>query len=394
MRSPSTSGMLWGAGLVLVSGCVWAARIWDDRPRSSGPNLHSLQKLASSLERKVDEVPPLAASAELIRTPPPAGPGVGGTPRVAAARQPSAAPAVTPIRLTRRASSLPPVAPSPSAPEVNDDAVKNLALLGVTFAGGKDTAWLLDLGTRDREMAGVGESVLGFIVKEIEPDRVLLTRGGRDYSLRLGEKPLLVAATSAVTVASTDVGSSDFGGDESPFAFGPGGPGGPGGRFGGRGGAGGPGGMFGGPGGMFGGPGGGRFGGNPGGGGGGGSTTSPSSPGGNSGGNGGGGFISPMNFTSGGGGGGGFNPGGGTSGGSSGSTGSSTGSTSNPQTARRNGSRLTGDAEPVEEPAAIVNPQTQRRTGSSNQPAFGQTEGTVRGQTGGSSSNGNSGNPR
>lgn len=389
MRSPSTSGRLWGAGLVLVSGCVWAARIWDEKPRPFGPDLRSLQQLATSLEARVEVAPTLSEPQGPAFNPAPVQPAVKPlVPRANAAQRVAPAPPVKPAPIPSRAPFLPPAAPAPApaAPVMEVDAVKNLALLGVTYSGGKDAAWIMDLNTRDRETAAVGESLLGFAVKEIEPDRVLLSRGGRDYSLRLGEKPVLVASASAVTLASND---SDPGGGDSPFGFGPGGQGrrvgGPGG-FGGPGGAGGRGG-FGGPGGFgggFGAQGGGRFGGGgfggPGGtGGGGGATASTSGGGGNN--AGGGGFGGGGNF-----GGGGF--GGGGTFGQSASGSSSTvasGSTSNPQTARRSGSRLTGDADPVEQPAAIVNPQTQRRTGSTSQPAFGQAEGTVRGQTGGTS---------
>lgn len=397
MRSPSTSGMLWAAGLVLVSGCVWAACIWDEKPQASGPDLRNLQHLAASLDREAEAAPTLADPALSRFTPAPPKQVVATPPAVRlVARTTPARPRLQ--REPRRAAvpSLPPVAPPSPAPPVAEDAVKNLALLGVTYADGKDAAWLMDLGTRNRETAAVGEAVLGFTVKEIEPDRVLLTRGGRDYSLRLGEKPILVASASPISTPS----AGDGGGEDAPFGFGPGGPGGPGGR-GGAGGrfAGGPGGRFaGGPGG-FGGFGGasGAFGNRFGGGGGfsapgGGSSTST-----NSGGGGGGGFTPPGGGFGGGGfGGGGFAGGGsgqsfGASGASS-TTSRASGSTSNPQTARRQGSRLTGDADPVEQPAAIVNPQTQRRTGSSNQPAFGQADTTVRGQTGsGSRTSGSTG---
>lgn len=396
MRSPSTSGMLWAAGLVLVSGCVWAACIWDEKPRASGPDLRTLQHLAASLDREAEAAPILTDPAPSQPAPAPQRQVDPTSPSVRLAARPAPArPRPQPEPRRNAAPSLPPGAPPLPAAPVAEDAVKNLALLGVTYADGKDAAWLMDLGNRNRETAAVGEAVLGFTVKEIEPDRVLLTRGGRDYSLRLGEKPILVASASPNSNAS----AGDLGGDDAPFGFGPGGPGGPGGR-GGAGSrfAGGPGGFggfggFGGPGGAF----GNRFGGFGGGGGfsapGSGSSTSSNSGSGG----GGGGFTPPGGgFAGGGFGGGGFAGGGagqsfGASGASS-TTSRASGSTSNPQTARRQGSRLTGDADPVEQPAAIVNPQTQRRTGSSNQPAFGQADTTVRGQTGsGSRTSGSTG---
>lgn len=405
MRSPSTSVMLWGAGLVLVGGGGWAARLWSEKPVVAGPDLRNLQHLAATLERPAEEDPVLEAPAASGRTAVLPVPVPQGMPRVVVPRRPVATGSVAkPTTLPVRAPILPAVAPARVAPASSDDAVKNLALLGVTFAGGKDAAWLMDLESRTRETAAVGESILGFTVKEIEPDRVLLARGGRDYSLRLGEKPILVATATALTVASAGGGLDD---EPSPFGFGPGGPGGPGG-LGGPGGRGFPGG-FGVPGGGFGGfggpggPGGGRFGGGGFGGagfGGSGATTSAGSGGGSAGGGGGfgGGGVGQAGFGGGGfgsggfGGGGGFGQSGGTSGGTSAGTSSaSSSSTSNPQTARRQGSRLTGDADPVVQPEAIVNPQTQRRTGSTSQPAFGQADGTVRGQTGNSSRTGGTG---
>jgi hypothetical protein len=63
----------------------------------------------------------------------------------------------------------------------------------------------------------------------------------------------------------------------------------------------------------------------------------------------------------------------------------SSGSTTNPQTARRRGTAAAGGAA---QPAPISNPQTQRRRGSTAQPAFGSADNTVRQSGGGGADSG------
>ena len=74
-------------------------------------------------------------------------------------------------------------APAP-APAVSTTPVQSIALLGITNAGRGDTAWLVHLGSREREIAGAGESAFGFTVKAVRAESVVLTRGGVDSVLR------------------------------------------------------------------------------------------------------------------------------------------------------------------------------------------------------------------
>lgn len=399
MRALPVVAGFWAAGGVLVAGAVWAGTILRSAPADTGPDIQTVQALAERIsapptEEPLAVVPPSPARRATVppvraveRRPVPA-PGV----------LPPVTPVITPPQpapQTTRRSSV-----RTSQTTEREDPVKNIALMGVTFSGGKDVAWLVDLSSRERELAGEGQSAFGFHVESLEPDRVVLSRGGTEYSLRLGEKPMQMASALRTTEMASNAGMSEggfggFGGREGSggrSGFGNFGGGAPGmGRsgfsgFSGRGGFGGRSGFGGG--GSF-------FGGNSSGGSSAGSRRSSSSSGGRSSGSGssfgnrsqsGGGFSSSGGRTFGGSTGGGFRGGGfggGFVGGSqSGSTTSTfaagaTGGSSNPQTARRQGGRSS------DSPEGIVNPQTQRRTGATNQPAFGQVDGTVRGQSGG-----------
>lgn len=76
-----------------------------------------------------------------------------------------------------------------------------LALVGVTSVGARTQAWLVDLSTRQRATLSVGESAFGYRLKRVSPERVVLTRGGQDFPLRLGEKDVLAAASRAPIAA-------------------------------------------------------------------------------------------------------------------------------------------------------------------------------------------------
>lgn len=86
-------------------------------------------------------------------------------------------------------------------------APANLALIGVTEVGDRTQAWLMDLDSRTKETVSPGGTAFGFKVKSVGPERVVLTRGGREYSLRLGERKVpqapVVASVPVRTVAPT-----------------------------------------------------------------------------------------------------------------------------------------------------------------------------------------------
>lgn len=373
MPNVSNQVLLMGAAGILALGAAWAGVIYQTTPTYRGPDPAQLGALAARVQsapapETVLEVVPSRYRAAVTREFPVARPvqkknsPVNGD---AAPRKPLV--------------KAPPVKPPVAIVTSRDEAVKNIALTGVTHENGQDMAWLIDVSSHDRQTAEKGESAFGFTIKEIQPEAVLLSRGADEFLVRMGDKQIPVVYT-----ASADTSGDDGGGFGGFGGFG--GPGGFGGR-GGRGGFGGPGGFagFGGRGGFGGfagfagrgGFGGGSFGGGNFGGGGGFSGSS------NSGGQssnrgtttfGGGGF--------GGGGFGGF--GGGFGGGGFGGFGGNRSTTqtaanqptSNPQTARRRGSRLTGGATPMPTPDPISNPQTQRRNGSTSGPAFGDTTST------------------
>ncbi|HEU4752107.1 MAG TPA: hypothetical protein VFU47_03285, partial [Armatimonadota bacterium] len=72
----------------------------------------------------------------------------------------------------------------------------DLALIGVTSIGDRSQAWLVDLRTRERKTVDLGDEAFGYRVKRVQPEQVVLSRGGRDYVLRLGQKrvPTVAAA--------------------------------------------------------------------------------------------------------------------------------------------------------------------------------------------------------
>jgi hypothetical protein len=91
-------------------------------------------------------------------------------------------------------------APKP-APQA---APRNLALVGVTQVGTRSQAWLMDTDSRTKETVSPGGMAFGFRVKSVGPEQVLLTRGGKEYALRLGERPIpTVAAVPVRTAAPT-----------------------------------------------------------------------------------------------------------------------------------------------------------------------------------------------
>lgn len=73
------------------------------------------------------------------------------------------------------------------AAPVPETAPRNLVLIGVTQVGDRAQAWLMDVDSHTKETVSPGATAFGFRVKSVGPERVLLTRGSRVYSLRLGE---------------------------------------------------------------------------------------------------------------------------------------------------------------------------------------------------------------
>lgn len=381
------------AGGVLVAGAAAAYTVAQAPAKPA--DLSTVRALSSKLQGQ-------PAETETTLSVPQLNPGPG--PQVPVRPQPAVKPVAPP-----KPAAAPKPEPAPKAPEktpapapapapVPESPVKNIALVGVTHTDQRATAWLVDTSSNQREEAAQGASAFGFTIKNVEDDAVVLERAGQDYTVRMGEKQVQVA--SADPVSTTPDAGGDFGGG---FGNGRGRRGGfgqngfGGGGFGQNG--------FGGRSRGFGGFGGRSFGGRGFGGGGstsggsGGSDSAMVFGGGNSGSSGfqGRGFQSGSRggrggFSGGGGGGysgGGFSGGGGggfqgfqgrQGGGSNPFSSASTGtaSTSNPQTARRNGSTLAGGfgGGGSDAPAPITNPQTQRRLGTSsaNQPAFGQQQ--------------------
>jgi hypothetical protein len=97
---------------------------------------------------------------------------------------------------SRTAQNQPPARGAAAAAAV--DPSRNIALVGVTQVGDRAQAWLVDTASRRRATAGPGEPALGFIVREVRPESVVLIREGRQYVLRLGEKEVPATTTTVI----------------------------------------------------------------------------------------------------------------------------------------------------------------------------------------------------
>lgn len=312
---------------VLALGTACAANVYLKPPTYRGPDPVRLRQLAD----RVSAAPPLQAAP--LYVPP------------AREFQPVVITPAPPRRPATHAAapSKPKVANAPEVVEVKptpEAAVKQIALMGVTQQGEAPTAWLVDIGTQERETAVAGESAFGFVVKEISAESVRLAQDGEEFTVHMGDKeiPVVEPDPSETVVQTATQNNNDAQG-----------------RWGRRG-----------AGRSFGGFSGGnrsaRWSG-------GGSSGGSSWSGGNRNNSRGRSFTSNFSRPSFGGNFGGF-------GGQSFNQGNNRNSTlnrptANPQEARRRGSRLMGGASAIPAPAAIRNPQTSRRRGTTSGRAFG-----------------------
>jgi len=240
MRSLPSQSVLIAAGAVFALGAAWAGVLYlTPAPQEKGPDPRVIRELASRAAAPVE--PPTLGEVTLSAPPAPVV-RVDARPRPqpAAPRAVQPQPPPKPPKAAAPAPKVEPVAPTPPpSPRAEGEArLKDVALMGVVFEGGREQAWLVNLANQEREEAPVGKSIFGFEVKAIAPESVVLTRQGEDFTLRLGEKPITLA-----TAADNSPGDGgDFGnrggrGGREGFG-GRGGFGGFGGRegFGGRGG--------------------------------------------------------------------------------------------------------------------------------------------------------------
>jgi hypothetical protein len=185
--------ILASAGAVLLLGTAFAGVLYLSPRHYRGPDTAQIAKLAARLQRGTGASPvrPLRvgdAAPRVLRRPP-VRPSVPSNP--AAARNPGAV-----------QSPRPPVVPEGSSVDHSASSAgrgrfENLALFGITHDGSRSHAWLLDRDSGERESPSVGESAFGVTVKEIEGERVVLTAGGAQVRLRLGERPIRLASASS-----------------------------------------------------------------------------------------------------------------------------------------------------------------------------------------------------
>ncbi|MGV3721039.1 MAG: hypothetical protein ACO1SX_09020 [Actinomycetota bacterium] len=220
MRALPGDPINWIAGAVIAGGVVWAGAMLLS-PREAGPDVAGLQALADRLAQQ--QGPTLSDrtaggrraatnEAEMI-----AMPRIDYAALRRARRRLAASNNVTPEHAAASAVSTPSPAPPAPAPavetdEADEDVLKDLALVGVTTANGKDSALLVHLESQERESVSVGGTILGFKVKAIQPEAVVLARGTEEHTLRLGDHAVTVASAGNDTEAGDDDEN-----DASPF---------------------------------------------------------------------------------------------------------------------------------------------------------------------------------
>lgn len=304
---------------VLALGTACAANVYLKPPSYRGPNTAQLRQLAD----RVTANPPVEAAP--LYVPPARHVQVTSVAPPPPPRKPAAAP-------TTQSPPLPVDSEPTESEPTPEAAVKQIALSGVTQQGDAPTAWLVDIGTLERETVAPGESAFGFVVKEIGTESVRVSQHGEEFTIHMGDKEIPVVEpdpSQTPAVAATPNPGNGQSGRWSRRSFG-------GGNWSGRSGGGGNS-WSGGSGNRS------RF------------------SGGNSSNN-----YSRNRFS------GNFGGFGGQNVNQSRNRNSTLNRpTSNPQEARRRGSRLMGGADPLPTPAAIRNPQTSRRRGTTSGRAFG-----------------------
>lgn len=338
MRSSGNRVRFLTAAGVLVVGAGWAGNLALAPTRYQGPDTRQLRELAARLREE-----PAAAEATMLALPEskPAGRAgeQDGSVTVETRRREGSGAEAEQAPVGSKAHAGAAAAPAaPATPAPVESPVKNIALMGVTSRGSTEQAWLVDLNSGERETVAEGEPVFGFTLKDIDTESVVLAKGDDEYTLHLGEKPIASASADSPAAAANRTPTSAPDGSSDPRA-----------EFRRRFEA---------------------------------MRSAMSSPqssfnSSSSGGWSGGGdsrrwssSSSPVNtaalsaalpymFS-----------GGGRRGSNQGVA---FGPTSNPQTARRRGGQLVGEAAPVPEPEPLSNPQTMRRLGSTTGPAFGDS---------------------
>lgn len=82
------------------------------------------------------------------------------------------------------------------------DPTQNLRLEGVTALGDHSSAWLVDRASGRKITVAPGEAAFGFTVKQVAPERVVLSRGGREFTLRMGDQTQPIISRPSTVMAS------------------------------------------------------------------------------------------------------------------------------------------------------------------------------------------------
>ena len=82
------------------------------------------------------------------------------------------------------------------------DPTQNLRLEGVTALGDHASAWLVDRSSGRKITVAPGEAAFGFTVKQVAPERVVLSRGGREFTLHMGDQAQPIISRPSTVMAS------------------------------------------------------------------------------------------------------------------------------------------------------------------------------------------------
>ena len=79
---------------------------------------------------------------------------------------------------------------------------RNLRLEGVTALGDHSSAWLVDRSSGRKMTVAPGEAAFGFTVKRVTPEQVVLSRGDREFTLRMGDQAQPIISAPSTVMAS------------------------------------------------------------------------------------------------------------------------------------------------------------------------------------------------
>jgi len=171
------------AGLGVLAGCTPRTRVVPARSPSGLSQTAAADQAAASLRAPVASPEAGGSYAEIAER-------NMFRPLVAVPKGPEGAPAPPSTKALEGAGKNASGPKTPSSPPKPPDPLADLALTGVIQTGPTLQALIEHVSTRMGRYLAVGEVLDGFRVKSIQATSVVLEKGGKEYTLRMGEKQL------------------------------------------------------------------------------------------------------------------------------------------------------------------------------------------------------------